>query len=247
MGHKGGVREMVHSLEKSFVFTLFIAVILSILLNNIQCKNADAAGLNEDDILRVKTRYPDDDELPYLPKCCGIKRLEQKRHEQSNSSSARSSAELAASVHSCIDRVGSNVWAYMHHYCAGLNRMKRYNRSKMMGFGSLKGPNMLQQQTLNAAINEFKYAEDHYANSPRYEVAMRLAAVAWWELRNYRQAYTTLYKGIQVRPKSASFYLQLSTYLVNQGQKAQAKKVLQKGLRATGGNKKIQRMLAGLK
>ncbi len=229
-------------MKQSSFLILIITILVVALLNNIDKSVVVAAGLKEADILRYNVVYPADDELALLPKCCGVKRKAQPYEAKRIPMNSR----LASNVNACKKRVGVTVWTYMHHYCAGLNRIKRYYLSKQLGIG-VTGLTDLQKKTLQRALSELHYAESHYVKFPEYTIAMKYIAIAWWELGNYHKSFNALYRGIRVQPRYPVLYLQLAKVLNIQGQKTKAMKVLQKGLKATGGNKKIRDMLASLK
>ncbi len=222
--------------------TILVTLVVVFKLSMIIKPSAAAFGLKENEILRIRNKYPMDDELGYLPKCCTARRISQKYRGRETSIPSK----VAPYVNKCRKQLGERLWTYMHHHCAGLNRMMRYYRSKQAGFG-LTSLTKSQTITLKAAIGEFRYSESHYAGYLQYITAMKLKATAQWELGLYRESIDTLQVGIQAMPRHPTLHIELAKRLITLGSKAAARRVLEKGLKSTNGNKQIRDMLVHLK
>ena len=210
--------------------------------------NSASAEVNieRDTILKMKNAYPTRDEYVYLPGFCRVKIEEM----GSNDLSVRGklSPQLAREKQVWVNKMGADTYHYSHHFCSGMNHIGRFERSLKMGFGSRNKPTKFQKATLAKAVGDFRMIEPPYLkfNSPLYAESVKLHAKALHLLGRMPEAIKKIKEGIAARPTSSTLYLYYAEILLESGNKAQAKKVLEWGYKRTNGSPKISKMLSGL-
>jgi tetratricopeptide (TPR) repeat protein len=198
----------------------------------------------ENAILRMRSKYPERNEYPYLPRFCGAK-IESMHLKREGKTIP---PDLARERARWSEVLGRTVWTYMHHYCAGINRLRRFEESLSMGFGSSGNITKMQKDTLVEARDELAFVEVPFlkSGSIMYVEAIVNQANAMQSLGNPQDAISKLSDGIRVKPTSEDLYLALAKLLLDLGEKDEAKKVLELGSRQTGGAKNITEMLSRL-
>jgi hypothetical protein len=198
-----------------------------------------------DPILKMKCSYPQMDEYQYLPTCCMAK-VEGMKY----SNEVRALPQKLASItDKCVNDIGKGTWRYLHHYCAGINRIGRFQRAILSGSGGILNMTNGQRDTLLYALSEFKMIERIYLNegSPLYEETIKNHAKALHYLGREQEAFSKLSEGIAAHPAKDSLYLYLAQMLLNIGNKEKAKQVLELGYSRTNESPQIADMLSRLK
>jgi hypothetical protein len=201
-----------------------------------------------DSILKMKCAYPQSDEYQYVPECC----TERMQEIAFDSERRPLPSNLALAVDGCVDRLGKEPYHWLHHYCAGINRLTRYKRSLTNGLGSYSSmleKQQKQKETLIAAIKEFGMIEKVYlgAHSPLYTNIILNYAKALNLLGRKTEAFSKLNDGIVAEPANELFYLYLAQILLDSGNKNKATQILELGYGRTKGSAKIADMLSRLK
>lgn len=225
--------------------TLGFGVLCLLLVSIGSIASASTALVDEDAILKMKHAYPTRDEYPYLPPCCTVK-LEAIRVKRATGALP---PNLARAQEAWAKKLGRSVWPWMHHFCAGLNRIVRFEKSLRSGVGSTLSMTEKQRGTLLYALNEFKMIEPPFlkAGSPLYAETIKNHAKALRLLGRPWKAILKIKEGITADPARDALYLYLAQILLEMGDKKQAKQVLELGYKRTKGSKRIGKMLSGLR
>jgi len=227
-----------------FRLTLGFRVLFLLLVSIGSIPAASTALLDEDAVLKMKHAYPQRDEYPYLPGYCAVKREEMLLKHEGRALPPK----LARVRQAWVKKLGRTSWVWLHHYCAGINRIKRFERSKAYGVGGTLTMTKKQRETLLCALREFKMIEGPYskARSPLYTRTIISHAKALRLLGRTREAMSKLSEGIAANPTVDALYLSLARMLLELGDKKQAKKVLELGYKRTKGSRRIGKMISGL-
>ncbi len=203
------------------------------------------AIFNEDNILKMGDSYPQRDEYMYLPDCCGV-RLEGMKFKNETGGVP---PNIVSAQNVWIKKLGRTSWSFMHHFCAGINRIGRFERSLASGIGGIYNMTKKQRSTLVYSLAEFNMIEPPYrqSGSPLYAESVYNHAKALHYLGRTQDAMRKLKEGISAVPANDKLYLYLAQILLEVGDKKQAKKVLEVGYKRTNGSKKIGGMLSGLR
>ena len=166
----------------------------------------------------VITGYPKDDEIPLLPPYCKVKLLHEKDQWD----------QWAATL--------GEAFGHVHHYCAGLAFINRYNKS----FGDKEG----RKFYLQSAMGEMDYMISHVAD-PRSSILMPeifFQRGKLFLLMNMSgNAFKDFEKAIELKPDYLAPYFALSDFYKEKGDKEKAKAVLGKGLQHSPNSKSLQR------
>ncbi len=200
----------------------------------------------EQDVLRLNLPWPLDDEVPFLPRYCWARRQIQGKKLESLP------GDIRAEVLQWQNFFGKNVFGHMHHYCAGLNRMRRYWLSvelegkRVDESGNLTGG---QRATLKAAIREFEYVQGYWKkwNKELYYEALVQKATAEWQLGEVQKALQELFEAIKVRSTYPQAYLLLSKIAEEKGDLKEAVEILELGLKQTNRAAALQSRLRELR
>jgi hypothetical protein len=197
---------------------------------------------NEDEILDFQHAYPQRAEYIYLPNYCVLKMEIMKLTNDGR----KLPPNIAREQEAWTKRLGETSWTYIHHYCAGLIRINRFERSIAIGIGGVANMTDLQKSTLVYALHEFESVESPYikSHSPLYAEAIISHAKALSLLGRKQAAVDKMSEGISSEPERDILYLCLAQILFEMGDQRQAKKVLELGERRTKGSKRIQEMLS---
>lgn len=225
--------------------TLGSGVLCLLFVSIVLIASPSAAIVDEDAILKMEHAYPQRDEYPYLPSFCAVKLEDMKLKNESRALPPN----LARAKKAWVKKLGKTTWTYLHHFCAGLNRIGRFERSLINGVGSTWNMTEKQRGTLLYALKEFKMIEPalRKAGSPLYASTIMNHAKAFHLLGRTREAILKIQEGIAADPSKDALYLYLAQILLEMGDKKQAKQVLELGHKRTKGSKRIGKMLSGLR
>lgn len=122
---------------------------------------------------------------------------------------------------------------HTHHYCAGINFLNRYYRSRNIGD---------KRYNLKNAVDNFNYMVDHA--SPDYSLMPEVylnRGLAFSLMQQPGAAMTDLNKAIQLNPGQSRAYNVLADYYVKSRQKGKALDTVTEGLRHNPGTRSLQR------
>ncbi len=123
---------------------------------------------------------------------------------------------------------------HLHHFCAGLNFINRYYKSKSP-----------QEKTfnLNNAMGNFNYMIDHYEPGFPLQWKVYLNRGKVFSIRKeYIKALNDYRKAAKLRPKSISVHIALSDTYMKLGNNDQALKIVKHGLQYHPSNKHLLRL-----
>lgn len=225
--------------------TLGFGVLCLLLVSIGLIASQSTALAGEDAILKMKHAYPTRDEYPYLSRYCMVKTEELLLGREGRDLPPN----LAREREAWKKKLGKTSWVWLHHYCAGLNRIGRFERSLVSGVGSRWNMTEKQRGTLLYALKEFEMIGPPYrkAGSPLYAPTVMNHAKALHLLGRTREAILKIKEGIAAHPAKDTLYLYLAQILLEVGGKKQAKQVLELGYKRTKGSKRIGKMLSGLR
>ncbi|MBE9534556.1 MAG: tetratricopeptide repeat protein [Proteobacteria bacterium] len=225
--------------------TLGFGVLCLLLVSRGSIGSASTALADEGAILKMKHAYPTRDEYPYLSGCCAVKTEELLLKRESRALPPN----LARAREAWKKKLGKTSWVWLHHFCAGLNRIGRFERSLASGVGSRWNMTEKQRGTLLYALKEFEMIEPPFrkAKSPLYAETIKNHAKTLRLLGRTPEAMSKIKEGIAADPAKAALYLYLARILLEMGDKKQAKQVLELGYKRTKGSNRIGKMLSGLR
>lgn len=122
---------------------------------------------------------------------------------------------------------------HTHHYCAGLNFLNRYYRSRNIGD---------KRYNLKNAVDNFNYMVNHA--SPDYSLMPEVylnRGLAFSLMQQPGAAMTDLNKAIELNPGQPRAYNVLADYYVKSRQKGKALETVTEGLRHNPGTRSLQR------
>lgn len=132
-------------------------------------------------------------------------------------------------------KIGRIAWNNIHHYCAGLDYL---NKAR---FASDKKKNIM---FLNKAIGEFDYMQKRagakFILQP--EIAVNKGR-AHLQLLQFGEALQEFHRAIKKYPKYVPAYTELSDYYLEQGDKDEARAILEKGLKMVPDSKSLKRRM----
>jgi hypothetical protein len=226
-----------------FVFRFIIAMVALTSIGSIA--NAESALIDEDAILRLANTYPQMDEYPYIPEYCVVK-LEEIRlsHEVKGLP-----PNLARARQAYVEKLGDGTWTWLHHYCAAINEIRRFEKSVRSGIGGKGNLTKLQKDILFMAIGHLNMIEGPYLqyHSPLYAGTIANYAKVFFLLGRYPEVISKMKDGIANEPANDALYLDYGRFLIDMGLKEDAKKVLESGYKRTNKSKRIEEMLSSLK
>ncbi len=226
------------------VFCVVVVLVLAVVIGFSLEEHAYA----KQDILRLNKPWPESDELDFLPRYCWArKQLQLVGYENLE--------DLEPGIRDEVIRwkeyLGEDVFLHVHHYCAGLNRLRRYWLSverdgRTVGEdGRLTGK---QAITLKQALRGLKYVRNYYrkAKSPLYVEDLYYTAVANWQLGDVRKAISDLMLVVKEKPDYAAAYITLSKIAEEAGNVKDAIEVVKLGIKNTGGDSSLRDRLKEL-
>ena len=232
------------SIKKRFKGRAFSLYLVALLFVNACIFIGDSgAYVDEESILKMKQAYPQRDEYSYLPKFCAVK-LEELKYK-----GMPLPANISRAQKMYTKKLGTTTWTYMHHYCAALNRIGRFERSLMFGIGSRTNMTKHQRGTLLYALNEYKMIQPPYkkSRSPLYVETIKNYAKVFHLLGRTSEAILKIKEGLAYNPRKDTLYLYYAEILLDIGRKQQAKQVLELGYKRTNGSKRINKVLSSIK
>lgn len=225
--------------------TLGFGVLFMLLVSIVLIASESMATIDEDTILKTKYSYPQRDEYKFLPGCCEVV-LEKIKFKKET---GRVPQKIIRAQTAWRKKLGGVSMTWLHHFCAGINRIGRFERSLANGIGGLANLTKKQRGTLVYALDEFNMIEPSYlkGGSPLYVETVYHHAKALHYLRRTKEAIYKLKQGIAAKPNKEKLYLYLAKIFLEIGYKKQAKEVLNLGYKRTKGSKRIGKMLSRLK
>jgi tetratricopeptide (TPR) repeat protein len=225
--------------------TLGFGVLCLLLVSIGLIASQSTALAGEGAILKMKHAYPTRDEYPYLCRYCMVKTEELLLRREGRDLPPN----LAREREAWKKKLGKTSWVWLHHFCAGLNRIGRFERSLISGVGSRWNMTEKQRGTLIYALGEFKMIEPPFrkAGSPLYTKTIYYHAKVLRLLGRMQEAMSKIAEGIAADPAKDALYLYLAQILLEVGNKKQATQVLELGYKRTKGSKRIGKMLSGLR
>jgi tetratricopeptide (TPR) repeat protein len=184
-----------------------------------------------EDLLRINQAFPSPDEFDYLPRYCWA-RMQILGGKDVN--------ELDPMVRDEVLKwravVGDGIFVHLHHYCGGLDRMRRYWLSvdrdgrQLSDTGQVTGG---QRMTLEAAISEFRYVQGYMKNmkSALYPDMLVAKATAHWQLGETEKAVADLLAATMEKRDFETPYLILSQIAEEQGNFQDAVDILELGIK----------------
>jgi len=170
--------------------------------------------------------WPGPKDFPFLPPWC----------------KARLAPSNKAEVDLWYARMGGDkAWSHSHHYCAGLNFLRRAGQPQRE---KSDRPNLLQQ-----AINEFDYMIQHAEpnGSPLMPEVYVNRGKAFDGLNKSGEAIRSFSRAIELRPDWPGGYVALADFYAQRGMKDDARTTLKEGLqRSTGAEELLRARLAAL-
>lgn len=137
--------------------------------------------------------------------------------------------------------IGEDIYIFVHHYCRGLNWIKRYDRSIIFPYDGVEKD---RDFALNYALSEFRFMRGRL--KPRhklyYEMLMKEAYV-YWEKKDYKKSLRNYVEIMERNPSFAPVYVKYSELLNSVGEKEEAIKLLKTGLKKTRGDQHIKKKL----
>lgn len=124
-------------------------------------------------------------------------------------------------------------FVHTHHYCAGINFLTRYYRSRS---------NEDKRYNLKNAVDNFNYMVDH--SSPGYSLMPDVylnRGLAFSLMQQPGAAMTDLNKAIQLNPNQPRAYNVLADYYAKSKQKGKALETVTEGLRHNPATRSLQR------
>lgn len=208
---------------------------------------SDRAAHAKEDLLRINQAFPSPEEANYLPRYCWARiQLLGGRDVNEFEPPVREEVLKWRAV------LGDGIFVHLHHYCGGLDRMRRYWLSvdrdgRQLGdTGQVTGG---QRMTLEAALDEFRYVQGYMKNlkSELYPDMLVAKATAHWQLGEVEKAIADLLTAITAKSDYAPPYLILSSIAEDLGNLRDATEVLEFGIRQTRGASLLKSRLAELK
>lgn len=203
------------------------------------------AAVDEDAVLHFGTAYPRRDEFGDLPRFCQVK-IEMLRLKREVKPWPQ---ELVAEAEVWEEIFGRRAWSYMHHYCAGINRIIRFEKSVRLGIGSSENMTKMQRATLAYALDEFEMTCRQFKAegvSPLLPECLVNHAKVLQLLGRTDEAVAKLEEALSDAPESDIVYLAMAQMLLDEGNKDTARQVLKVGYERTHGAESIGAMLSSL-
>jgi len=136
-------------------------------------------------------------------------------------------------------RFGHGSYIHLHHYCHGLDNLNKANRS---------ADRKVRELMLTKAIKQFNYIGKH---APQSFVLMPEnyynRGKAMKRLKDISGALESFYKSIQLNKRYTRSYAAISDIYADSGNKADALKIIQQGLKVVPKSKALNRRLKELK
>jgi len=153
--------------------------------------------------------YPSDSDLKFLPKYC-VARLRSKNVGKAESNKYK-------------NILGRETWKSFHHYCQGVNYVKRGQR----------GTNQdIRYKDFTEGVNNLKYHLEIYGrNFPLRAQTLYLIGVASKEIENLGEAIQSLREAVKIKPKYPAAYRALSDIYVDIEDHQEALSVIDTGLK----------------
>lgn len=165
----------------------------------------------------VEPWVPTDTEMVSLPPYCKVKMK----------------SSPASTEYKTWESTLGKDFMHTHHYCAGLNFLNRYYRSRNNGD---------KRYNLKNAVDNFNYMVDHAA--PGYSLMPEIylnRGLAFSLMQQAGAAMTDLNKAIELNPKQPRAYNVLADYYVKTRQKPKALETVTQGLRHNPDTRSLQR------
>lgn len=167
----------------------------------------------------VVVGYPKEDEIPLLPPYCKVKL----NHEQGPGWN-----QWAATL--------GDAFGHVHHYCAGLTFINRYNKS----WGDKEGRKFYLQSAKGEMDYMISHVADHKASILMPEIFLQRGKI-FLLMKMAGNAFKDFEKAIELKPDYNAPYLALSDFYKENGDKGKAKAVLEKGLQHSPNSRSLQR------
>ena len=136
-------------------------------------------------------------------------------------------------------RFGRESYIHLHHYCSGLDYLNKANRS---------ADRKARELMLTKAIKQFNYIEKHapqsFALMPENYYNR---GKAMKRMKDISGALESFHKSIQLNKKYTRSYAAISDIYADSGNKADALKIVQQGLKVVPRSKALNRRLKELK
>lgn len=211
------------------------AVFLVCLFCFLACGFTGLAEAQDDGI--IFNNFPTREEFSELPRYCFVQRTHSSVPSVAESLGGLT-PELVSEGKKWSALLGPAVWSGLHHYCAALAWLGRYERSVKLGAGVRGRLTERQRRALQIGVEEFRFMEgsmDKKTSVLYPEWALKYG-IAYRELGEKQKAVERFLASIQAKKDFAAPYVELSDLLIELGQQGEARKLLELGLKATGGD-----------
>jgi tetratricopeptide (TPR) repeat protein len=178
--------------------------------------------------------YPDKEEMLSLPRWCQVCVVTNASIFSGDKSSVTDA--LMAERAQWAKKIGEDVFIYLHHYCAALNWINRYNKS--MFDEDYPEASMHREAALRSGLQEFAFVRTHVNKAwILFPELLLKEAFIYRALENNIQAIKNLREALELRPDYAPIYQELAETYKKVGMKDQAAATLKLMLERTQNKK----------
>lgn len=208
---------------------------------------AHRSATAKEDLLKINQAFPGPEDLQYLPRYCWARMQVMGKRDVSDYDPV-----VYAEVQEWRAMLGEGIFVHLHHYCGGLDRMRRYWLSVDMDGRQLDDIGRVtggQRMTLEAALDEFRYVQGYMKNlkSILYPDMMVQKAIAHWQLGEIEKAIKDLLTATNAKRDFDAPYLILSQIAEEQGNLKDAVDILELGIKQVPGAASLRSRLDKLR